>query len=180
MASYLALLRGINVGGNNKLPMADLKQALITDGFASVRTYIQSGNVLFTSEEKVTDKLAKRIEQSIKTHFNMVVPTAVFSAQEWQGIIDKAPRQWGKDPAWKHNLLILLKPYDMQEVIAAVGTLKPDIEFMVPGDGVLYQSMSLALFGRTTTGKLASNPIYRRMTIRNYNTSLKLLKLLTS
>lgn len=180
MNRYLALLRGINVGGARKLPMADLKKALEKDGFQNVRTYIQSGNVLFTSEEKVTDKLSKQLEQSIETHFRMTVPAIVFLAEDWQEIIDNAPKEWGKDPAWKHNLLILLKPYDMQQVITAIGKLKPDIESMVPGDGVLYQSMSRALFGRTTTGKLASNPIYRRMTIRNYNTSLKLLELLTS
>ncbi len=72
----------------------------------------------------------------------------------------------------------MIKPFNMDEVIAAIGQLKPGIEMIEPGDGVLYQSMSRALFGRTTTGKLASNPIYKRMTVRNYNTSMKLLGLM--
>jgi uncharacterized protein (DUF1697 family) len=72
----------------------------------------------------------------------------------------------------------MLKPYDMQQVVADIGDLKPDIEMLIAGEGVLYQSMSLALFGRTTTGKLATKPIYKRMTVRNYNTSMKLLTLL--
>ena len=72
----------------------------------------------------------------------------------------------------------MLKPYDMDEAAAAIGELKPDIETIEPGNGVLYQSMSLKIFGRTTTGKLASNPIYKRITVRNNNTVIKLLSLL--
>lgn len=59
-----------------------------------------------------------------------------------------------------------------------VGELKPDIETIEPGNGVLYQSMSLKMFGRTTTGKLVSNPIYKKITVRNYNTVTKLFSLL--
>jgi uncharacterized protein (DUF1697 family) len=108
------------------------------------------------------------------------VEVVVFSQSEWRQIIAAAPSSWGADKTWKHNLLVLLPPYNMAEAVTAVGALKPDIEAMRAGDGVLYQSMSQALFGRTTTGKLASNPLYKRLTIRNYNTATKLLALLDS
>lgn len=176
--TYLALLRGVNVGGKNMLKMAELKAALEADGFAAVRTYIQSGNIIFEAAKTDTELLARRVRQSIAKQFHIQAGVAVFTSDEWQHIIKKAPKDWGKDPSWKHNLLILLKPYDMKTVVSAIGELKPDIELLTPGGGVLYQSMSLKLFGRTTTGKLAANPVYQQMTIRNYNTATKLLGLL--
>lgn len=177
MTRYLALLRGINVGGNSLMKMADLKAALQQDGFDNVRTYIQSGNVFFDSPETDKDKLAKDVEKSIKAHFHLDVRVAVFSKAEWQKVIEEAPDWWGRGKDWKHNLLIMLQPYDMQQVIEAYGELKPDIEAVEVGQGVLYQSILFAKFGRTTGGKLASNPIYKQMTIRNYNTATKLLPL---
>ena len=175
--TYIALLRGINVGGKAKIAMSDLRQCLTEAGLKDVRTYIQSGNVVFNASLTSTE-LVNIIERAIMEQFGFEVPTAVFAERQWHKIIQAAPPDWGKDPNWKHNLLILLTPYNMDDVMATVGELKPDIESMVPGEGVIYQSMSRKLFGRTTTGKLASNPIYKRMTIRNYNTSVKLLSLL--
>ncbi len=178
MSTYLALLRGVNVSGKSLVAMANLRAALAEAGLADVQTYIQSGNVIFTSGVKDTGKLAALIGNAIAKHFDMNVGVVVFSHDEWAHIISGAPKWWGKDPEWKHNLLVLLKPYNMDDVIAAVGQLKPDIEAMEPGEGVLYQSMSLKLFGRTTSGKLSSSPIYKKMTVRNYNTATKLLALL--
>lgn len=176
--SYLALLRGINVGGNNMIKMSDLRGSLTQAGFQDVRTFIQSGNVLFQSAETDASKLVSHIEALIRKQWKIEVAVAVFSKHEWQQILLKAPKAWGKDPEWKHNLLVLLKPYDMASVIADISELKPGIERLVPGDGVLYQSMSRELFGRTTTGKLASKAVYKRMTVRNYNTAQKLLSLM--
>lgn len=178
MIRYLALLRGVNVGGKAMIKMADLKTCLLASGLTDVATYIQSGNILFAS--KVTDdaELARIIHESIAKTFQLEVAVVVLSKSEWQQIIADAPSWWGQDPEWKHNLQIMLKPYDMAATVAAIGILKPDIEAMKPGAGVLYQSMSKALFGRTTTGKLASSPIYKQMTIRNHNTATKLLALL--
>jgi len=178
MTTYLALLRGINVGGNSLIKMADLKLALAQSGLQNVRTYIQSGNVVFESEATDTLVLAQEVSKSIKNHFKMDVQTVVFSKKQWSGIIATAPKWWGADKEWKHNLLVMIPPFTMPEIVAAVGQLKPDIEAMQPGNGVLYQSMSLKLFGRTTTGKLASNPVYKQMTIRNYNTATKLVKIM--
>jgi uncharacterized protein (DUF1697 family) len=179
MSKYLALLRGVNVGGKGLIPMADLCVALSDAGLADVQTYIQSGNVIFSSDVNDTDKLAALIAATITKHFKLDIGVAVFSQAQWAHVISVAPAWWGKDVEWKHNLLILLKPYDMDDVVAAVGQLKPDIEAMEPGEGVLYQSMSLKLFGRTTTGKINSSPIYKKMTVRNYNTANKLVSLLS-
>lgn len=159
------------------IKMADLKRTLEQDGFTDVTTYIQSGNVFFNADEKDKTRLALSVSKCIKEHFQLEVAAAVFTKDNWQKIIKAAPLWWGKDRAWKHNLLVLLEPYDMNDVVKAIGELKPDVESMAPGQGVLYQSMSLKLFGRTTTGKLASSPIYKKMTVRNYNTATKLATL---
>lgn len=174
---YLALLRGINVGGKNMIRMSELKEGLEASGFEDIKTHIQSGNVLFSYEETDTSKLAEKISLSIAKHFKAQIGVAVFSKQEWQTILKHAPESWGKDKARKHNLLVMLKPCDTKQVTTDIGKLEPDIETLVPGEGVLYQSLSLKLFGRTTSGKLAGKQIYKQMTIRNYNTSLKLLSL---
>jgi uncharacterized protein (DUF1697 family) len=178
MQSYLALLRGINVGGNNMIKMAELKTCLEDAGFHNVRTYIQSGNVIFKAQDDDTAKLEKRMEEIIQERFGMQIRVAVFSKDEWSAILDNAPEKWGKEMDWKHNILVLLRPYTTDNAVAAIGELKPDIEMMIAGKGVLYQSASIKMVGRTTTGKLASNPIYKQMTIRNYNSATKLLALL--
>jgi uncharacterized protein (DUF1697 family) len=175
---YLALLRGVNVGGNGLLSMPLLRQVLSDAGLDNVRTYIQSGNILFTSANTDRQDLTRIIHDCIAATFQLDVSIAIFTKDEWQNIIDSAPNWWGTDPEWKHNLLALLPPTTATETVAAIGTLKPDIEAVEAGEGVVYQSVSFKLFGRTTTGKLAAKPIYKKMTIRNYNTATKLLTLL--
>ena len=175
---YVALLRGVNVGGKAKVSMSELKSAMTIAGFSDVASYINSGNLIFTSEKSDTLKLSKEIQTMIHSYFKLDVDVVVISRNEWIDIAKSAPDWWGHNTSRKHNLIILLKPYDIDEVMAAIGVLKADIESAEPGNGVVYQSLSLKDFGKTTSGKLASNPIYKRMTIRNYNTTIKLLTLL--
>ena len=175
---YLALLRGVNVGGKAKLNMAELKAALVTAGFTNVVTYITSGNVVFASDRTGTQALAEQVHAVIANQFGMNIDVIVLSAPEWQAIVDGAPSWWGNEPGWKHNVLVLLPPYDMDATVAGIGILNPDIERIATGPGVVYQAMSIELVGKTTTGNLSASPSYRRLTIRNYNTTQKLMELL--
>jgi uncharacterized protein (DUF1697 family) len=175
---YLVLLRGVNVGGKSLIRMPELQAALSNAGFHDARTYIQSGNVLLTSPDKDSDHLAAVIEKLIREQFTLDVTVTILSRDTWHSIIKEAPEWWDKDTQWKHNLIVLIPPYDIETVIRAFGELKPDIERIEPGHGVIYQSLSVKLLGRVTSGKLSSSPSYRRMTIRNYNTASKLLQLL--
>jgi uncharacterized protein (DUF1697 family) len=158
--------------------MALLKSALEADGFQEVSTYINSGNIVFTHETTDERELAERIERVIEKQFGFFVSTVVISEEHLAQIIANMPKGWGGDAEWKYNLIFLILPYDIQEVVSGIGELKPDIEAIVVGEGVLYQSMSRQLFGRTTTGKLASRPVYQKMTIRTIGTAQKLLSLL--
>ncbi len=178
MNSFVGFLRGVNVGGKSLLKMSQLCESLTAAGMIDVRSYIQSGNILFSSPQSDTQKLARQVKAIIEKQHKLTVEVVVISNTDWRQIVKTAPNWWGRDPAWKHNLLILIPPYSMAEVVVAIGDLKPDIEMLEAGDGVIYQSMSLNQFGQTTTGKLAKSPVYKKLTIRNYNTVTKILALL--
>jgi uncharacterized protein (DUF1697 family) len=87
---YIALLRGINVGGHNIIKMAELRQLLESMGLGKVKTYIQSGNVLFESEEGATS-LIQRIEEEIRTTFGFPVPVILRTAEALNQIIQDCP-----------------------------------------------------------------------------------------
>ena len=94
MQTYLALLRGVNVGGKAKIKMADLVACLESAGLKNVQTYIQSGNVIFGSNEHDKSKLKKIIETKIEKTFTLSVQVVIFTAQEWQTLVKKAPKEW--------------------------------------------------------------------------------------
>lgn len=177
---YVALLRGVNVGGKSLVKMADLKTAVEAAGFTGVSTYINSGNVLFSSDETDKLKLAKAITKIIDTTFGLDVRTVIFSVDDIATVVKQMPKGWGSDPEWKYNTLFLIPPYDIDEITAEIGELKPEIEILEKGEGVLYQGLEFKKYGRTRTGKLASMQCYQQMTIRNYNTTMKLHALLQS
>ncbi len=176
MQTYLAFLRGINVGGNSLVKMAELKASLEKAGLMEVKTYIQSGNVLFESD-KDKKALAKLIAVVIEKDFKAKTNVAVFTKAEWQKVIKDAPKWWGQDKTFKHNILIMTEAHKNEEIYAGFGELKPDIENLEPGKGVFYQSVSWKDFGKAATGKLNTKPVYKKMTVRNFNTATKLAQL---
>jgi uncharacterized protein (DUF1697 family) len=176
--NYVALLRGINVGGNAMIRMSDLKSCLEKTGFTDVRTFIQSGNVLFAAPKIATPRLARKIEAAIEKTFRMKVGVVVFAAEEWKEVVRRAPKWWGTNKDWKHNLLALLPGTKPGDVIGAMGMLKPEIERVAAGPSVIYQSLSIASFSRATSARIAAHPIYRQFTVRNHNTTRKLGELL--
>jgi uncharacterized protein (DUF1697 family) len=176
MSKSLALLRGINVGGNTMIKMADLRDALEAEGFEDVSTYINSGNVIFKTR---TGKPGPPIEKVITETFGHKVEVACFTDRQWTALVDAAPAWWGKDDNWRHNLLALLDAGEMQAVLEGIGELRDGMEQVAAGKGVIYQSVEIASIGKADTGsKLAGKPVYKRMTIRNRNTTLKLAALL--
>lgn len=178
MTRYLALLRGVNVGGNNKVTMGDLVVAMTEDGFVDVKSYINSGNVLFSSKSKVG--LDKKVASAIKRHSGLDIDVVVIEAERWKKIIQDAPKTWGQRDDWKHNIVVMIPPATPSQMLQAVGELRPEYESLLTGDGVVYQSISLKYFGRARSGALVGKPLYKKMTIRNYNTAIKLAALLST
>jgi len=177
---YLALLRGINVGGKNIIKMVELRKCLEKRGLKDVTTYIQSGNIIFSSDETDKSSLERKIESAILEEFGLTVPTVVLSHNELKTIVDELPPKWATkiEQGWRYYYYFLKSPYDIDEILLSIGELKPDIETLDVGKGVLYQSSDMAKYGRTTTSKIVSKPVYKIATIRNHNTVMKLLGLM--
>src|SRR5262245_3015731 len=98
MAQYLALLRGINVGGKNLIKMADLKGCFEAEGFANVATYIQSGNVLFEAESRSPAKLVGQVQDALARTFGYQAPVVLLSFQQLESIVAQAPAGFGSEP----------------------------------------------------------------------------------
>lgn len=178
---YLVFLRGVNVGGKALIKMSDLRDSISEAGFSGVSTYIQSGNVIIESHSSNKKLIAGAIAQTIKQHFGLDVRIALFSEKEWKEVIESAPSWWGKDDSFRHNILIVIEPESADQIAKQIGELKPEIENLKAGKGVLYQSILISAISRGSTGsKLIKNASYKDITVRNYNTATKLAKILES
>ena len=178
MARYVALLRGINVGGKNPIKMTVLKACFEAHGFEDVATYIQSGNVVFTSGRSAGETLAVRIERMLAGSFDYEASVVVRSGTQMRSIVDRAPVGFGTDPARHRSDVIFLKPpltarTAMRDVLTRDGV---DRAWERPG--VLYFERLVARASQSRLSRIVSMPIYRDMTIRNWKTTTELLRLL--
>lgn len=177
MASYVALLRGINVGGRNVIAMKDLRAAMVDHGYANVSTYIQSGNVLFDTDAP-PKTLEPAVEAVLQKAFGIPVVVLIRSHRQLRGVIDKAPPGFGADPGNHHRDVMFLKtPLTAAQVLGVV-ELRDGVDRAWPGSGVVYFSRLSAERTKSKMSKITSRPEYRQMTIRNWNTTVKLLTLL--
>lgn len=176
-AVYVALLRGINVGGNNMVSMKALKESFDRLGFDEVRTYINSGNVLFRSKEQDPRRLEDRIDRMIGTEHGLKGKTVVRSDAEMTRLVKTIGKVWKPDPAWRYNVVFLRHTLEAKAVARGF-EIKPDLERIVCCPGTLLWSARTSTIGRTTMLKLSSRPIYQDMTVRNVNTTRKILELM--
>ena len=178
MNRHVALLRGINVGGKNLIKMPALKDAFEADGFGNVSTYIQSGNVLFESPGKGGTALARRIEAMLESTFGIPLVVVVRSRAQMRAIVDRAPRGFGSDASrYRYNVLFLRDPLTAREAMKSIST-KEGVDQAHVGMGVLYFSYLTARASQSRLSRIVSLPVYKDMTIRNWNTTTKLLGLL--
>ena len=172
---YIALLRGINVGGNNIIRMSDLKASFEELGFSDVVTYIQSGNVLFNTGEKDKQLLIERIEQHLTERFAYQSKIVLLSKEQLQHIVDAAPAGFGDHPdEYRYNVLFLKEPLTADEALQSIRT-REGVDQAWTGDGVLYFSVLITRATQSYLSKIVGQPIYQSLTIRNWNTSTKLL-----
>src|SRR6478735_2148963 len=107
---FIALLRGINVGGNNKVSMPELRACFEALGFTNVRTYINSGNVIFESPQTDRVALVTHCEAAIEEQFGFHVVCSVISADELRNALAQAPAWWDKVKTDKQNALFIIAP----------------------------------------------------------------------
>jgi uncharacterized protein (DUF1697 family) len=176
VARYVALLRGINVGGNNPIRMADLRACLEADGFDDVRTYIQSGNVLFTASGSAAT-LTARLERALSKEFGYEATVAVRSARQLRAIVDAAPEGFGVDrERYRSDVIFLMPPLTPGRAIADVPT-REGVDRAWTGPGVLYFDRLASRASQSRLSKIVSLPIYHSLTIRNWATTCKLLEM---
>ncbi|NNF11170.1 MAG: DUF1697 domain-containing protein [Acidimicrobiia bacterium] len=174
MNVYLALLRGINVGGKNVIPMADLRDAFAELGFEDVRTYIQSGNVLFRAPSADEG----RIETGLRERFDYHGRLLVMSRRRYLASVAQAPDWWGDTDTHRHNALFTLAGTTPARVLRA---LPPPSEYetIATAPGVIFWSGLKERLTRTMfVSKLAGHPAYQELTVRNSRTTHKLEALL--
>jgi uncharacterized protein (DUF1697 family) len=174
---YIALLRGINVGGNNKVSMADLRESFEKAGFTNVSTYINSGNIFFDSSEKSETKLVNTCEAVIEKQFGFHVICAVISATEIKDSLAHAPKWWDDDSGDKHNALFVIAPKTAKEIMDEVGEAKPEYEKIASHGRIIFWTAPLKTFGRTRYSKIVGTSAYQFITIRNSRTTRKLVEL---
>ena len=174
----IALLRGINVGGKNKIAMTELKKTLEKKGFLQVSTYINSGNIIYEAT-KDTDLIIEqqKITSTIEEEFNLKIPVLVISEEELAEDLSKTPPWWGNDQEDKHNALFVIRPATVEEVIAQVGEAKEEYEKIKAGKRIIFWTAPLKTFNKTRWSKIHSTKAYGQITIRNANTTKKLLEL---
>jgi uncharacterized protein (DUF1697 family) len=175
---YLALLRGINVGGKNIIRMAQLKECFEDMGFSDVATYIQSGNVVFNAPKTNAAKLTSSIERALSRAFCYESRVVMISHTHLKTVVDRAPRGFGTEPErYRYDVVFLKKQLSAREAVESV-PVKEGVDGVFAGKDVLYFTRLISKASQSKLSRLIQLPIYQSMTIRNWNTTTKLLALM--
>jgi uncharacterized protein (DUF1697 family) len=174
---YVALLRGINVGGKTLVKMADLKTCVEGIGFDNVSTFISSGNVLFESGERDAAKLQTKVERAIEKRFRLPVKVVVLNRASYARIVKAIPKAWIGDAGVRANVAFLRAGADAKGVVRE---LEPDpaIEQVKAVRGAILWATKRTALNRSVMRKLIAGAVYKEMTVRNLNTTLQLHELL--
>ncbi len=174
---YLALLRGVNVGGANKVTMAELRQAFERAGMAEVTTYINTGNVLFTTDAEDRAGLAAMLVDAVLEATGVRTEIQLRTAEEMAAIVDALPSAWKNDDSAKCDVVFLQPDVDRAEVLDELGP-RPGIEDARYVPGAVIWRVDRKDATRSRLQRIVGTPLYARVTIRNCNTTRKLLELL--
>ena len=125
MKRYIAFLRGVNISGKNKVPMAELKRCFEELDFSEVKTYLNSGNVAFSSDEDNIEVLTSQAEMIINRQFGLDIPVFVISKEKLEDILQNAPEWWGDEKKEIYdNLIFIMPPATFSEVWGEIGEPK--------------------------------------------------------
>lgn len=169
---YVALLRGINVGGNNKIAMPELAKTVKNLGYTNVTTYINSGNVFFDSDDEAL-ACSGKLHQIIKKDFALDIPVLVRSRKQIEATVKALPGDWQNNVETKCDVLFL---WDQVDTPAVTNGLKliDSIDEVIYTPGALLWRVNRARYSRSGMSKLVGTPLYKQITVRNCNTLRKI------
>ena len=177
MALYVALLRGINVGGKNLIKMPALKECFESGGFEDVTTYIASGNVLFRATGSAS-ALSSRIEKMLNKAFDYEATVMVRSRTQMRSVVEKAPKGYGTKPdTYLTDIAFLKEPLTASAALKQV-PIKEGVDEVAAGPGVLYFSRLAKKASSSRMSRMTQLPLYKSMTLRTWRTTNRLLQLM--
>lgn len=179
MNTYVVLMRGINVGGKNKVSMVGLKKCLEKLGFSDVSTYIASGNVILKSDKSaksISDQIEKALPECFKLDSELIKVLAL-THEQFQAVVDNKPKGFGEQPDKYHSDVIFLMGIDSAQVMPLFSP-REGVDNIWQGTGVIYSQRLSAQRTKSRLNKIMAAPEYKSMTIRSWSTTTKLLDLL--
>src|SRR5688500_1660097 len=174
---FVALLRGVNVGGNNMISMKSLKESFEKLVFTQVTTYINSGNIVFKTNEADPRKLEKKIEQMLERDYELTSKVVVRSLAEMESLVENLPQKWGANKDWRYNVVFLRHTIDSEQILDELEVRKEIEEVFYRPGTLLWSSLMSALKG-TEGLKFSSRKMGQEITVRNTNTTRKLCDLM--
>ena len=158
--------------------MVDLKASFEAMGFSNVRTYIQSGNVILQSEDKDKAAITAKIEKGLSKRFNFEAKVVVIAQKELAAIVKSAPDGFGKEEKkFRYDVIFLKEPLVSKEAMQSV-KVREGVDTAHAGKQALYFSRLISRASQSYLTKIIGTPVYQNMTIRNWNTTTKLLALM--
>jgi uncharacterized protein (DUF1697 family) len=174
---YVALLRGINVGGANKVGMTELKDAFEDAGATAVRTYINSGNVVFTTDIEDRGRLLRLLQAAVEERCGVSTGLQLRDEDEMAAIVGAIPPEWSNDASMRCDVVFLQPDVDRAETLDELGP-RPGIEEAVYVPGAVIWRVDRTDATRSRLTRIVGTPLYSRVTLRNCTTARRLLELL--
>mgnify|MGYP000873223979 CR=1 FL=1 len=174
---YVALLRGINVGGKNIVDMKKLKVVFESLGFKNVVTYINSGNIIFESIPDSHELIALEAAKAIKREFNLDIKVLVRDIRNIETVCTELPSGWVKNEKMRTDVMFLWEKYDNRGVLDLLKINSVDNARYTPG--AILWNVEWTDYSRSGLMKIMGTDLYRNMTIRNVNTVREIHRIMT-
>ena len=176
---YLALLRGINVGGKNLIKMNNLAELFESMGFTDIKTYIQSGNILFKDLEKDKIKIKEKIEKTLFEKMKMEIKVLIITFKEIKNIFNNIPNGFGEEMKdYKYDVIFLIEPLTTKMMLKEL-TAKEGVDEIYEGKNVFYIKRFIKKLTASYIKKIMKTEMWQYITIRNWNTTKKLYELMS-
>ena len=171
--TYVAFLRGVNVGGKGIVSMAAIKEALVALGLSEVRTYINSGNVIFSTRASAASRLTARIEKALEQHTGMAIKVLLMDHLALKELVAAIPRNWVDDKTMRTYVLLLWKEIDDRTILDRL-PIKLGVDQVRYTPWAVIWRVDRDNVGRSQMNRIVGTPLYKKITIRNANTMRKL------